>query len=39
LVSSGLFIVTLLFSPSQGILTAPNAARPLKNLIKRFGRQ
>jgi manganese/iron transport system permease protein len=39
LVSSGLFIITLLFSPSQGILTTPNAARLLKNLIKPFGRQ
>jgi manganese/iron transport system permease protein len=37
LVSSGLFILALLFSPSQGILTRSDAARPV-GILRRLSR-
>ena len=38
LVSSTLFILALLFSPAQGILTRPDSAVSLTSLIKQLGR-
>jgi manganese/iron transport system permease protein len=37
LVSSTLFILTLLFSPTQGILTSPDAVSSLTRLMSRVG--
>lgn len=37
LVSSGLFLLALLFSPSQGVLTRPTQAERSTSLLNRFG--
>ena len=37
LVSSSLFLLTLLFSPSQGILTRPRSGELAARLLRRLG--